>query len=281
MSNYRNLVDNIRKKGSFLCIGLDTDLSQLPSHIKESKWPLFQFNKEIIDNTHDLCVAYKPNLAFYEAEGADGWIQLKMTIDYIKEKDSSILVIADAKRGDIGNTAQRYAKAFYESLNCDAVTLAPYMGRDSIDPFLQYKDKWSIILALTSNSSADEFETLTVSNEPSMPLYKKVILQSNLWGDTDNIMFVVGATRAQKLKEIREFCPDHFFLVPGVGAQGGTIEEVAKYGMNSNIGLLINVSRSLIYAYKEHKQEADSSLNFATYSRLYAQEQVLQMQKVL
>lgn len=281
MSNYSNLVDNIRKKRSFLCIGLDTDLSQLPSHIKESKWPLFQFNKEIIDNTHDLCVAYKPNLAFYEAEGADGWIQLKMTIDYIKEKDSSILVVADAKRGDIGNTAQRYAKAFYESLNCDAVTLAPYMGRDSIDPFLQYKDKWSIILALTSNSSADEFETLTVSNEPSMPLYKKVILQSNQWGDKDNIMFVVGATRAQKLKEIREFCPDHFFLVPGVGAQGGTIEEVAKYGMNSNIGLLINVSRSLIYAYKEHKQEADSSLNFATYARLYAQEQVLQMQKVL
>jgi orotidine-5'-phosphate decarboxylase len=281
MNNYKNLVDNIRKKGSFLCIGLDTDLSQLPSHIKESKWPLFQFNKEIIDNTHDLCVAYKPNLAFYEAEGADGWIQLKMTIDYIKEKDSSILVIADAKRGDIGNTAQRYAKAFYESLNCDAVTLAPYMGRDSIDPFLQYKDKWSIILALTSNSSADEFETLTVSNEPSMPLYKKVILQSNLWGDKDNLMYVVGATRAEKLKEIREFCPDHFFLVPGVGAQGGTIEEVAKYGMNSNIGLLINVSRSLIYAYKEHKQEADSSLNFATYSRLYAQEQVLQMQKVL
>lgn len=281
MNNYKNLVDNIRKKGSFLCIGLDTDLSQLPLHIKDSKWPLFQFNKEIIDNTHDLCVAYKPNLAFYEAEGADGWIQLKMTIDYIKEKDSSILVIADAKRGDICNTAQRYAKAFYESLNCDAVTLAPYMGRDSIDPFLQYKDKWSIILALTSNSSADEFETLTVSNEPSMPLYKKVILQSNLWGDTDNIMFVVGATRAQKLKEIREFCPDHFFLVPGVGAQGGTIEEVAKYGMNSNIGLLINVSRSLIYAYKEHKQEADSSLNFATYARLYAQEQVLQMQKVL
>ena len=281
MNNYKNLVDNIRKKGSFLCIGLDTDLSQLPLHIKDSKWPLFQFNKEIIDNTHDLCVAYKPNLAFYEAEGADGWIQLKMTIDYIKEKDSSILVIADAKRGDICNTAQRYAKAFYESLNCDAVTLAPYMGRDSIDPFLQYKYKWSIILALTSNSSADEFETLTVSNEPSMPLYKKVILQSNLWGDTDNIMFVVGATRAQKLKEIREFCPDHFFLVPGVGAQGGTIEEVAKYGMNSNIGLLINVSRSLIYAYKEHKQEADSSLNFATYARLYAQEQVLQMQKVL
>ena len=281
MSNYSNLVDNIRKKRSFLCIGLDTDLSQLPSHIKESKWPLFQFNKEIIDNTHDLCVSYKPNLAFYEAEGADGWIQLKMTIDYIKEKDSSILVVADAKRGDIGNTAQRYAKAFYESLNCDAVTLAPYMGRDSIDPFLQYKDKWSIILALTSNSSADEFETLTVSNEPSMPLYKKVILQSNQWGDKDNIMFVVGATRAQKLKEIREFCPDHFFLVPGVGAQGGTIEEVAKYGMNSNIGLLINVSRSLIYAYKEHKQEADSSLNFATYARLYAQEQVLQMQKVL
>ncbi len=281
MNNYKNLVDNIRKKGSFLCIGLDTDLSQLPSHIKESKWPLFQFNKEIIDNTHDLCVAYKPNLAFYEAEGVDGWIQLKMTIDYIKEIDSSILVIADAKRGDIGNTAQRYAKAFYESLNCDAVTLAPYMGRDSIDPFLQYKDKWSIILALTSNSSADEFETLTVSNEPSMPLYKKVILQSNLWGDKDNIMFVVGATRAQKLKEIREFCPDHFFLVPGVGAQGGTIEEVAKYGMNSNIGLLINVSRSLIYAYKEHKQDPDSSLNFATYSRLYAQEQVLQMQKVL
>lgn len=281
MNNYKNLVDNIRKKGSFLCIGLDTDLSQLPSHIKESKWPLFQFNKEIIDNTHDLCVAYKPNLAFYEAEGVDGWIQLKMTIDYIKEIDSSILVIADAKRGDIGNTAQRYAKAFYESLNCDAVTLAPYMGRDSIDPFLQYKDKWSIILALTSNSSADEFETLTVSNEPSMPLYKKVILQSNLWGDKDNIMFVVGATRAQKLKEIREFCPDHFFLVPGVGAQGGTIEEVAKYGMNSNIGLLINVSRSLIYAYKEHKQDPDSFLNFATYSRLYAQEQVLQMQKVL
>lgn len=247
--NYEELYGNILRKRSFLCVGLDSDPAHFPQHIKALEHPVFEFNKAIIDATAQYAVAYKPNLAFYEAEGVDGWRQLEMTVDYIREKDSSIFIIADAKRGDIGNTAKMYAKAFFEKMDFDAVTLAPYMGKDSVEPFLQYKGKWSVILALTSNTSAIDFETEQLVS--GVPLYRKVIEDSLKWGSKDNTMFVVGATRPEKLAEIRKYCPDHFFLVPGVGTQGGTVEEVVKYGMNSRCGLLINASRAIIFASKE------------------------------
>ena len=270
---YNELYENIRKKGSFLCVGLDSDLRQIPEHIRRnSSEPLFEFNKAIIDATSRYAVAYKPNLAFYEAEGADGWRQLVMTMDYIRYKDPSLFIIADAKRGDIGNTAGLYAKSFFENMECDAVTIAPYMGRDSVEPFFKYKGKWVIILALTSNPSADDFETLPVPgvvqlledsvlydsdpvlyrepNYSTEPLYKTVIDKAMKWGNTENTMFVVGATRAIKLAEIREYCPHHFFLVPGVGTQGGSIAEVARYGMNNRCGLIVNISRNIIFASK-------------------------------
>jgi len=268
---YLELYNNIMRKKSFLCIGLDTDIDQIPGHLRTLEYPLFSFNKAIIDATIGQAVAYKPNLAFYEAEGAQGWKQLEMTVEYIRKKDPSVFIIADAKRGDIGNTAERYAKAFFVNMDFDAVTLSPYMGKDSISPFLKHQGKWAIVLALTSNVSADDFETLPLMGniqliedlsvlydseglyytQPSpvgAPLYKSVIEKSMRWGNINNIMFVVGATRPQKLAEIRMFCPNNFLLVPGVGAQGGTIAEVARYGMNKSCGLLINISRSIIYA---------------------------------
>ncbi len=244
--NYSELFANIKKKESYLCIGLDSDISLIPGYLKESAEPLFEFNKAIIDETYKYAVAYKPNLAFYEAMGASGWSQLEKTVSYIREKDPSVFIIADAKRGDIGNTAKLYAKAFFESCDFDAVTLSPYMGRDSIDPFLSYKDKWAVILALTSNKSADDFEVkLTDSGKE---VYRMVIEKGMEWGTSDNIMFVVGATRPEKLGEIRAFSPQNFFLVPGVGAQGGTVADVSKYGLNESCGLLINISRSIIFA---------------------------------
>lgn len=259
--NSKELYGNILKKHSFLCVGLDSDSSLLPSHLSSSHYPIFDFNRAIIDATAEYAVAFKPNLAFYEAEGAKGWEQLEKTVEYIRRKDSSIFIIADAKRGDIGNTANRYAKAFFERMDFDAVTLSPYMGRDSADPFLKYKDKWAIILALTSNASATDFETSgIIADETAIsqaghristagyPLYRKVIETAMEWGNTDNTMFVVGATRPERLGEIREYCPDHFLLVPGVGAQGGTIEEVVRHGMNSRCGLLVNMSRNIIFA---------------------------------
>ena len=252
--NSKELYGNILRKRSFLCVGLDSDPSLFPEHLKSYENPIFEFNKAIIDATSQYAVAYKPNLAFYEAEGAKGWEQLEKTVEYIRRKDSSAFIIADAKRGDIGNTASRYASAFFERMDFDAVTLAPYMGRDSVDPFLKFDNKWAVILALTSNPSATDFETMNIVsddiNAANTPLYRKVIETALGWGTSDNIMFVAGATRPEKLGEIRQYCPDHFLLVPGVGTQGGTIAEVAKYGMNSQCGLLVNMSRNIIFAGK-------------------------------
>ncbi|MFA5850794.1 MAG: orotidine-5'-phosphate decarboxylase [Bacteroidales bacterium] len=249
--NYDELYSNIVRKGSFLCVGLDSDPELFPEHINVLANPIFEFNKAIIDATAQFAVAYKPNLAFYEAYGAQGWIQLALTVEYIRKKDPSIFIIADAKRGDIGNTAQLYAKAFFEKMDFDAITLAPYMGRDSADPFLTYNNKWAIILALTSNPSAEDFEMKTM--ESGQPLFRKVMEESMNWGTKDNTMFVVGATRPEKLAEIRTFCPDHFLLVPGVGTQGGSLAEVAKAGLNRHCGLLVNVSRAIIFADRSDK----------------------------
>lgn len=252
--NSKELYGNILRKRSFLCVGLDSDPSLFPAHLNSCENPIFEFNKAIIDATSQYAVAYKPNLAFYEAEGAKGWEQLEKTVEYIRRKDSSAFIIADAKRGDIGNTASRYASAFFERMDFDAVTLAPYMGRDSVDPFLKFDNKWAVILALTSNPSATDFETMNIVsddiNAANTPLYRKVIETAMGWGTSDNIMFVAGATRPEKLGEIRQYCPDHFLLVPGVGTQGGTIAEVAKFGMNSQCGLLVNMSRNIIFAGK-------------------------------
>ncbi|MDP3436569.1 MAG: orotidine-5'-phosphate decarboxylase [Bacteroidales bacterium] len=248
--DYNQLYSSILRKGSFLCTGLDSDPALFPSFIQERELPIFDFNRAIIDATIDYSVAYKPNLAFYEAEGAIGWEQLKMTVEYIRKRDSSVFIIADAKRGDIGNTAIKYASAFFDKLDFDAVTLSPYMGRDSVEPFYKYRGKWAIILALTSNPSAEDFETLNVGD---IPLYRRVIESVMDWGTQENTMFVVGATRPEKLAQIREFCPNHFLLVPGVGTQGGTVAQVAKYGMNSSCGLLINVSRAISFAWMDDK----------------------------
>lgn len=244
----------IKKKQSYLCIGLDTDITKIPKHLLKFDDPVFEFNKQIIDATQSFCVAYKPNLAFYESLGPKGLESLKKTVDYIP---SGIFTIADAKRGDIGNTSKMYAKAFFEQYNFDAVTVAPYMGSDSVKPFLEFKDKWVIVLALTSNEGAKDFQYLQLKNDPSPndrgvssaeKLFEKVISTVMDWGTADNLMFVVGATRADMLSEIREIAPDHFLLVPGVGAQGGSLEEVSKHGMNAQCGLFVNSSRQIIYA---------------------------------
>lgn len=239
----QELVAQIRLKKSFLCVGLDTDLSKIPVHLLELEDPIFEFNKAIIDATKDYCVAYKPNLAFYECYGPKGWESLKKTIDYIPK---NIFTIADAKRGDIGNTSTYYAKTFFEYLNCDSVTVAPYMGEDSVTPFLEFKNKWVILLALTSNKGALDFQFTT--DLQGEELYKKVLRMSSKWGNEDNMMFVVGATRADGIGEVRRLVPNHFFLVPGVGAQGGSLEDVANHGWNSDCGLLVNSSRAIIYA---------------------------------
>ena len=243
---YTQLSQQIQSKRTFLCIGLDPDRTLLPPHLTHHPQALFLFNKEIIDATAPYTVAYKPNTAFYEAEGANGWAQLTQTLHYIRTHYPSTFIIADAKRGDIGNTAQRYAKAFFEALDVDAVTVAPYMGLDSISPFLKYKNKWTIVLALTSNDTASDFELSPLAN--GKPLYEAVIEKCSQQGAKEQLMFVVGATRPQKLAEIRKIVPHHFLLVPGVGAQGGSVAEVAKYGMNDHCGLLVNVSRDIIYA---------------------------------
>ena len=247
--NSKQLFEKILEKRSFLCVGLDTDLKLIPQSLMGEEFPLFSFNKAIVDATAPYAVAYKPNLAFYEAYGSKGIRQFEMTVEYIKKNYPDILVIADAKRGDIGNTAARYAESFFNAYDCDAVTLSPYMGKDSVEPFLGKEGKWAVVLALTSNKSADDFEQLELAN--AKPLYRQVIETACTWGDVDNLMFVVGATRPEKLKEIRDFCPEHFFLVPGVGAQGGTVEEVAQAGMNAHCGLLVNSSRGIIYASKD------------------------------
>ena len=245
---YNKLVQQIQSKQSFLCVGLDSDRRLIPTHLRPYINALTLFNKEIIDATAPYAIAYKPNTAFYEAEGTAGWEQLTQTVTYIREHYPDMLIIADAKRGDIGNTAQRYAKAFFEEMNVDAVTLSPYMGADSIYPFLSYKDKWAIVLALTSNDTASDFELQPLIT--GEPLYKTVIEKCAQIGPKEQLMFVVGATHPQKLTEIRKIVPDHFLLVPGVGAQGGSVSEVAKYGMNAHCGLIVNVSRDILYAGK-------------------------------
>ncbi len=242
------LVAQIYHKKSFLCIGLDTDLGKIPPHLLEEPDPIFAFNKAIIDATHHLCVAYKPNTAFYEAYGLKGWEALSKTIDYLNDSYPEIFTIADAKRGDIGNTATRYAKAFFEALNFDSITVAPYMGRDSIEPFLEFRNKHTILLALTSNPGAFDFQTQKVANTE---LYKQVLNTSKAYKNSENLMYVVGATKASYLKEIRNIVPDHFLLVPGVGAQGGQLDEVCQYGLNDKVGLLINSSRGILYASQE------------------------------
>ena len=245
--NSAQLFEQIQKKRSFLCIGLDTDIQKIPKHLLDTSDPIFAFNKEIIDSTHDLAVAYKPNLAFYESLGAEGLISLDKTVKYMREKHSELFIIADAKRGDIGNTSNLYARAFFDHFDFDAVTVAPYMGEDSVKPFMTYLDKWVIILALTSNKGAFDFQFLE-DQKTGDKLYESVLKTSQTWGTTNNIMYVVGATKAENLKEIRDIVPEHFLLVPGVGAQGGSLQEVAQYGMNEQCGLLVNSSRAIIYA---------------------------------
>lgn len=241
----QQLIEQIRIKKSFLCVGLDVDLNKIPQYLLTTEDPIFEFNKAIIDATHDVCVAYKPNIAFFEAYGIKGWQSLKKTIDYINQNYPEIFTIADAKRGDIGNTSSMYAKAFFEDLAFDSVTVAPYMGKDSVEPFLAFEGKHTIMLALTSNEGAFDFQTLNVNGTE---LYKQVIETSKTWNNSENLMYVVGATKAEYFTEIRKIVPDSFLLVPGVGAQGGSLQEVCKYGMSKNVGLLINSSRGIIYA---------------------------------
>lgn len=264
----QELVEQINLKQSFLCVGLDTDLEKIPAHLLDSEDPVFEFNKAIIDATKDYCVAYKPNIAFYECLGTKGWESLKKTLDYIPK---NIFTIADAKRGDIGNTSTYYARTFFEYLDFDAVTIAPYMGEDSITPFLEFEGKWVIVLALTSNKGALDFQFMTDSKGEE--LYKKVLRKSSKWGTPENLMYVVGATRAEGIGEVRKIVPDNFFLVPGVGAQGGSLEDVAKYGWNNDCGLLVNSSRAIIYA--------SSGTDFAASAEAEAQKLQQQMAAIL
>ena len=244
--NKSQLVEQIKIKKSFLCVGLDVDLEKIPPHLLKSEDPIFEFNKQIIDATHDLVVAYKPNTAFYEAYGIKGWESLEKTIDYINKNYPEVFTIADAKRGDIGNTSTRYAKAFFDDMQFDSVTVAPYMGSDSVEPFLAFADKFTILLTLTSNKGGLDFQVL--KDENGVTLYEKVLQESKSWKNSEQLMYVVGATRPEYFKKIRKIIPDSFILVPGVGAQGGSLQEVCKYGLNKEIGLLINSSRGIIYA---------------------------------
>jgi len=237
------LIREIERKGSFLCVGLDTDLSKIPAHLQDHPDALFEFNKQIIDATHDLCVAYKPNIAFYEMLGSKGWDLLGRTLDYIPDNN---FTIADAKRGDIGNTSKYYAETFFKAMDFDAVTIAPYMGQDSVEPFLGFSGKWAIVLALTSNKGANDFQMNSYNN--GAPLYQDVLRISSSWGSEENMMYVVGATRPEMFEKVRSIVPNHFLLVPGVGAQGGSLGEIAKVGLNSDCGLLVNSSRGILYA---------------------------------
>jgi orotidine-5'-phosphate decarboxylase len=249
--DHSNLFKKIVSKRSFLCVGLDPEIEKIPSFLLRTKDPVFEFNKRIIDSTSNYAVAYKPNIAFYECNGPSGWKSLESTLKYIRKNYPDIFVIADAKRGDIGNTSKMYARTFFEKMDFDAVTVAPYMGEDSVTPFLTYNNKWVILLALTSNKGADDFQ---YHNEDGIRLFERVLTLSRKWGSTDNLMYVIGATRAEMLKEVRKIVPEHFLLVPGVGAQGGSLRDVAKYGLNSKCGLLVNSSRGIIFA--------DNSENF-------------------
>ena len=267
---HSELFKKIVAKRSFLCVGLDTEVEKIPSFLLTEDDPIFEFNKRIIDATNEFAAAYKPNVAFYESEGIAGWTALSKTVDYIRKNYPDIFIIADAKRGDIGNTSKMYAKGFFENMSFDAVTVAPYMGEDSVTPFLSYKGKWAILLALTSNKGADDFQ---YHNEDGIKLFERALSVSQKWGNIDNLMYVVGATRAEMLKDIRRLVPDHFLLVPGVGAQGGSLEEVVKYGMNNKCGLLVNSSRGIIFA--------SAGTDFDAIARLKAQEIQLEMEKYL
>lgn len=244
--NRSQLIENIRRKGSFLCVGLDTDIKKIPAHLLNEEDPIFAFNKAIIDATAQYCVAYKPNTAFYESLGVDGWKSLDRTVNYIRENYPDQLVIADAKRGDIGNTSSLYARAFFENMNVDALTVAPYMGLDSVKPFMDYEGKWVILLALTSNPGSRDFQFLT--DMTGTRLFEHVLETARQWGNEDKLMFVVGATQGGMFSEVRRVAPNNFLLVPGVGAQGGSLEEVAKWGMTLDCGLIVNSSRGIIYA---------------------------------
>ena len=265
------LIQQIFAKKSFLCVGLDTDIKKIPQHLLKEEDPIFSFNKAIIDATAPYCIAYKPNLAFYESMGVKGWISFEKTIKYLNENYSNHFIIADAKRGDIGNTSAMYARTFFEEMNIDSVTVAPYMGEDSVSPFLTYPNKWVILLALTSNKGSHDFQLTADSNGER--LFEKVLRQSQNWGNDENMMYVVGATQGKMFEDIRKVAPNHFLLVPGIGAQGGSLEEVCKYGMNSTCGLIVNSSRAIIYA--------DSTENFAKVAAEKAKEVQQQMEAEL
>lgn len=269
--NRQELIQQIKEKKSFLCVGLDSDPRKLPECLKNSDDPVFEFNKAIIDATAQYTVAYKPNLAFYEAQGLKGWISFEKTVEYLRANYPEQFIIADAKRGDIGNTSSLYARSFFEELKVDALTVAPYMGKDSVSPFLEYEGHWTIVLALTSNPGSHDFQ-LTEDTEGEK-LYEKVLKTSQQWGTDENMMYVVGATQGKAFENIRRIAPNHFLLVPGVGAQGGSLEEVCKYGMNTDCGLLVNASRAIIFA--------DSSENFAKVAAEKARDYKEQMEKEL
>ena len=267
---YQELFEQIKRKKSFLCVGLDSDIKKIPVHLLDAEDPVYEFNKAIIDATADITIAYKPNIAFYESRGVEGWESLGKTIEYIKTNYPEVLTIADAKRGDIGNTSEMYAHAFLERLDFDSITVAPYMGEDSVTPFLKYEGKWVILLALTSNKGAYDFQFFEENGEK---LYEKVLRKSQDWGNAQNMMYVVGATKAEMLSGIREIVPDHFLLVPGVGAQGGSLQEVVKYGMNGHCGLIVNSSRGIIFA--------DNTENFAVRARVEAIKLQQEMKELL
>jgi len=269
----QELFENIQRKKSFLCVGLDTDVNKIPEHLfNESDDAIYEFNKAIIDATADLCVAYKPNLAFYESLGLQGWEVLERTVDYIRENYPDQFIIADAKRGDIGNTSAMYARTFFGNMDFDSVTVAPYMGEDSVTPFLTYENKWVTLLALTSNKGAYDFQFMKDA-ETGERLFEKVLKTSLTWGTDENLMYVVGATKAEMLTDIRAIVPEHFLLVPGIGAQGGSLQEVAKYGLTNTCGLLVNSSRQIIYA----SSEAD----YAKAARLEAEKVQAEMEQIL
>lgn len=267
-----DLISQIKRKKSFLCIGLDTDINKIPKFLLDTDDPIFEFNKKIIDATNSYCVAYKPNIAFYESLGLNGWKALEKTINYINSYYPEIFTIADAKRGDIGNTSSMYAKAYFETLNFDSITINPYMGKDSVEPFLEYQNKHTIVLALTSNVGAFDFQTKNIADN-SKKLYEEVIRTSTSWKNSNQLMYVVGATKASYLKEIRNIVPNNFLLIPGVGAQGGDLKEVCDNGLNNEVGLLINSSRSIIYA--------SNDTNFDIYAAKNAQEIQSQMEDIL
>ena len=269
--NKAKLIEIIKEKKSFLCIGLDSDIKKIPQHLVQEEDPVFAFNKAIIDATHDLSIAYKPNLAFYESNGLKGWQSLEKTINYLNKFDD-IFTIADAKRGDIGNTSKQYAQAFLGNMDFDAITVAPYMGEDSVSPFLTFEDKWVILLALTSNKGSDDFQMLNIEGSEDK-IYERLIKTSQKWASDENMMYVVGATKAEMLAGIRKLIPDHFLLVPGVGAQGGSLTEVAKYGLNNDCGLIVNSSRGIIFA--------DQTEKFAEVAREKAFELQKEMEAVL